>query len=206
MSPRQREFCRHYLRGLSAAEAARAAGYAACTAEKNAAEILRTPSVQAWLQRHRAASVIITQADLTLLREQLTDMICTGTAHERIQTGYQLLALARLQHRLPPEALPSEDTHNSPINPAQNPAQTPENQSSYPTPPPIPETDTLPDGEEAFDKRLAPEPPKPKKSRQPISVRMLPRADKTAPTLNLATESPPPTNTPPSTIPLEPSP
>lgn len=87
MSPRQREFCRHYLGGMSAAEAAHAAGYAACTAEKNAAEILRSPAVQAWLQRHRAAAVIITQTDLVLLRDQLTELIRSGSAHERIQAG-----------------------------------------------------------------------------------------------------------------------
>ena len=53
MLPRQREFCRFYLQGMTASAAAIAAGYAKSTAERNAASILQNPAVMAKLERMR---------------------------------------------------------------------------------------------------------------------------------------------------------
>lgn len=171
MTSRQKEFARHYLKGLPAAAAARAAGYAACTAEKNAAEILRAPAVQAYLQRHRQAKTVISYQDLTLLRERVMHIIHTGTPNEALQAGFQLLQLVRIQEKMDPQEM--ETPLAAPISPAQTDPQPSEDQNTYP-PPPIPETDILPTGEPAFDIQFARRVASPKRSQTPTSVNFIP--------------------------------
>ena len=71
MTSLQREFCRHYLRGLPAPKAALAAGYAPGTAERDCADILSAPAVQAHIERHRAASRIFCTDDIAKTRDKL---------------------------------------------------------------------------------------------------------------------------------------
>jgi phage terminase small subunit len=64
MTSRQKEFCRHYLAGLSAPAAAKAAGYAACTAEKNDAYILSSPTIAANIATNALRNRIILTSPL----------------------------------------------------------------------------------------------------------------------------------------------
>lgn len=178
MTCRQKEFARHYLKGLPAAAAARAAGYAACTAEKNAAEILRAPAVQAYLQRHRQAKTVISYQDLTLLRERVMHIIHTGTPNEALQAGFQLLQLVRIQEKMGPQEM--EAPIAAPISPAQTDSQPPEDQNTDP-PPPIPETDTLPTGEPAFDIQFTRRSATSKRSKDPTSITFIPHTGHSRP-------------------------
>ena len=100
MTPRQKEFCRHYLRGLSAPRAARAAGYSACTAEKNAATILSSESVSRYLEGRRAASIIITPAHLLAGRDRMLKVIAEGDDKAAAIAFHALLRLKRLEPQL----------------------------------------------------------------------------------------------------------
>ena len=156
MTPRQREFCRHYLRGLSAPRAASAAGYSACTAEKNAATILRSASVARYLEHNRALADLVTVDDL-LEGKALMKQIMAGDDKRAAAMAYNaLIRLRGMQAQIASElsALPGSENH---LNTTQIIAQVSDNQevnSLENTPEILSETDTLSTGLEAYDKTI----------------------------------------------------
>ena len=101
MTTRQQEFVRHYLLGKPAKEAAMAAGYATLTAERNAAEMLRHPSVASAIERIRRDAVF-TRQDLIRAKAEL-DHIIRYVQDDRLKLRAmdKLERLARLEKTLP---------------------------------------------------------------------------------------------------------
>lgn len=166
MTARQKEFCRHYLRGLTAPQAARAAGYAACTAEKNAADILRSASVQEYLARHRQAQVLVDARHLAQGRDRMLEIVATGGEKAAALAYHALIRLYRLQHQFLPEELPDSP---QPVT-TENHAQLSDDQQNHPVDS-VPETDTLPDGTPAYDQAFTPRRADSHKSKAHLAVR-----------------------------------
>jgi phage terminase small subunit len=115
MTSRQKEFCRHYLAGLSAPAAAKAAGYAACTAEKNAAYILGSPTIAAYLAKKRASTTLVTQYHLGQGLERMLSIIKIGTDKEAAIAFHAVLKLYKLQDKIA-----SQDTDYDDIDPTDS--------------------------------------------------------------------------------------
>ena len=151
MTPRQREFCRHYLRGLSASRAAHAAGYASSVAEKNAAIILSSPSVATYLERHRQIAQLVSIEHLTKVRDSMVQILDEPDIKARALAGHALIRLHNLQDKLAAQSAGTEPLQNT----AKISSQPTDNQPTDPIEN-LPETDTLETGQPAHDIRLAP--------------------------------------------------
>lgn len=75
MTDRQRKFCEHLNRGMSAAQAAREAGYSEAYADREARQLIEKPQVKAYLDELRADSRTQAVADGTEIREYLTSVL-----------------------------------------------------------------------------------------------------------------------------------
>jgi phage terminase small subunit len=181
MTLRQKEFCRHYLRGLTATAAARAAGYAAATAEKNAATILAAPGIAAYIAYRQSLSRLVTPAQLAAAVTRLNQIILFGADKDSIAATKALLKLKQFEPNI------AADTNYIPVtNPSETPqqetnqinTQMPDNQLNQiiidVPQTDITEVDTLPTGEPAFDLRLAPLHPKFATPRRSLSVTLNP--------------------------------
>ena len=151
MTPRQREFCRHYLRGLSASRAAHAAGYASSVAEKNAAIILSSHSVATYLERHRAAAQLITIEDLQKVKARMLVVLDEPESKASALAAHAIVRLYNIQDRLASQQAGQEPLQNT----AKISFQPTDGQPSTPVEN-LPETDTLETGQPAHDIRLAP--------------------------------------------------
>ena len=172
MTPRQREFCRHYLGGLSAPRAARAAGYAASTAEKNAATILSSERVARHLDRQRKAAQLVTIDHLQEVRDAMLSVLKEPDAKAKAMAGHALVRLFTLCPQLAarqdaPDDFPADPQPELLQNTTQNAPQLPDRQQKraakkpnqkrvQKAPETIGETDAFPSGEPAFDRRLSP--------------------------------------------------
>ena len=196
MTTRQKQFVYHYLRGLPAAKAAISAGYARSTAERNAAAILKTPAIAAKICRIQAYE----QTEFKDLYQQAkqfyyhTHTSPDATVKEKGLASQQMIAWQKLklkQSALAAEILnepTDEEPQDTPIESApapvgpsiKPPTQPPKSQqksqskniNKTATLPLAKETDTLPNGQPAFDIQLSPQkptPPPPQK--QVIEVR-----------------------------------
>ena len=170
MTHRQKEFVRHYLAGKPAREAAMAAGYAHSTAERNAAEMLSHPGIAARITRLRSQTVF-TRKDLAMLKTEL-DHIIRYVQDDRLKlvAMEKYTRLSRLELILP-YLEPDENPEQIRIKNDENPAQSPDHQQDHraeETDTPA-EHDTLPDGTPAFDLKLSPQKPQPKKP-DPVQI------------------------------------
>jgi phage terminase small subunit len=75
LTDRQRLFCEHLNRGMSATEAARKAGYSDTYADRQAAQLLGKTQVDSYLQELRAASRDESVADGAERRRVLTEIL-----------------------------------------------------------------------------------------------------------------------------------
>ena len=151
MKPRQREFCRHYLRGLSASRAAAAAGYSASTAEKNAATILSSQGVARYLERHRQAAQLVSLEHLQQVRDAMLHVLKDPDSKDKTMASHALIRLYNIQDKLAAQQAGQEPLQNT----VENASQLPEDQTTDPCEN-ILETDTLQTGQPAHDLRLAP--------------------------------------------------
>jgi hypothetical protein len=162
MTSRQREFCRHYLTGIPASEAAKRAGYATCLAETNAADILKSKAVAAYLQRHREARAVLNIHDFRAVVQKLLNIIDLSKDDRDITlAAREIRAYMRLQNTLTPEfTAPLTDNQASFFEDSrafseENGLQLLDNQESPSEKnidiTPIPESDTLYTGQPAFD-------------------------------------------------------
>ena len=177
MTPRQREFCRHYLRGLSAPRAARAAGYSASTAEKNAATILSSEKVARHLDRQRAVGQLISIENLQEVRDTMLTLLREPDSKARALAGHALIRLYRMGPELAaqqntPEDARGDDRHllQKTTENAPQPLDGQQKGGSKKTNEIIEETDAFPTGEPAFDRRLAPIKPEIAKPITPVRV------------------------------------
>ena len=155
MTPRQREFCRHYLRGLSASRAAHAAGYASSVAEKNAATILSSHRVARYLERHRQAARLVSLEHLLQVRDAMLAVLKDPDPKDKTMAAHALVRLYNIQDKLAAQQAGQEPLQNT----AKISSQPDDNQPTHPTenlPESLPETDTLDTGQPAHGIRLSP--------------------------------------------------
>lgn len=75
LTDRQRLFCENLNRGMSAAQAAREAGFSETYADREAGRLVEKPQVKAYLDELRAASRTQAVADGTEIRAYLTSVL-----------------------------------------------------------------------------------------------------------------------------------
>ena len=151
MTPRQREFCRHYLRGLSASRAAHAAGYASSVAEKNAATILSSHSVASYLERHRQLAQLVSLEHLLQVRDAMLAVLKDPDPKDKTMAAHALVRLYNIQDKLAAQQAGQEPLQNT----AKIASQPDDNHPTGPTES-LPETDTLDTGQPAHGIRLSP--------------------------------------------------
>lgn len=94
LNDRQRQFCNHLNRGMSATEAARKAGYSESYANREANQLLDKPQVKAYLASLREASTTDAVADgaevraylTSVLRDEIQDVATGGKDLDYIRT------------------------------------------------------------------------------------------------------------------------
>lgn len=94
LTDQQRTFCEHLNRGMTAAEAARRAGYSKSYADREANQLLEKPQVKAYMDELRAASRTDSIADgkerreflSRVLRGEVKDVATGGKELEYIET------------------------------------------------------------------------------------------------------------------------
>ncbi len=131
MSPRQRAFCRHYLICNDAIRAARQAGYTRSVADTNAARILSSPAVQAWLERQRMATLIVSGPEMLLIAHRCRQLLQDPSAppKEWLRAAAELRAVARACQKMPPEAFAPNAVNRLPTSPDIFGLQPAENES-----------------------------------------------------------------------------
>jgi phage terminase small subunit len=82
---------------MPANKAAMAAGYAKCVSEHNAMDILRSNGVARYIERHRAATALITvEAMAPVIQGLLTMAVSGGTEQIKIQAIRELRSFLKV--------------------------------------------------------------------------------------------------------------
>lgn len=100
LAPRQAEAVRLYVTGLSAAEAARGAGYAPAYARRAASHLFTKPHVRAAVDAARTALVEKTKYDLHAAVAEIDDKIVKAEAAKQFNAVANLLKLKAQLHGL----------------------------------------------------------------------------------------------------------
>ncbi len=188
---RQREFARHYAMGKPAAQAAIAAGYAASTAETNAARLLSQSTVCRYIDAYRRGCRTVTQGHYELALQRIVAILEDSRSEptvlravaelrklvkdqQRRQVNWAVEGLyeAELVYPHPDVLAAPQPQEGMGKEQAQTEAQNREPQNPALEVPP--ETDTLPSGLPAFDVRLQPLKQETAKPIQPLTIEFVP--------------------------------